>query len=152
MEKIKIYAKSIAIPVVIGAIIGFIISKGIDYNVLIKPKFAPPSIAFPIVWSILYIIMGISYGILKSNDLTDKDIDSIYYIQLFFNAMWSIFFFLFKWRLFSFLWLIILDVLVLIMIYRFYKKNKVAGLIQIPYMLWILFASYLNIAIYLLNK
>lgn len=152
MEKIKIYAKSIAIPVVIGAIIGFTISKGIDYNVLIKPKFAPPSIAFPIVWSILYIIMGISYGILKSNDLTDKDIDSIYYIQLFFNEMWSIFFFLFKWRLFSFLWLIILDVLVLIMIYRFYKKNKVAGLLQIPYMLWILFASYLNIAIYLLNK
>lgn len=152
MKKIKIYAKSIAIPVVIGAIIGFIISKGIDYNVLIKPKFAPPSIAFPIVWSILYIIMGISYGILKSNDLTDKDIDSIYYIQLFFNEMWSIFFFLFKWRLFSFLWLIILDVLVLIMIYRFYKKNKVAGLLQIPYMLWILFASYLNIAIYLLNK
>ena len=152
METIKIYAKSIAIPVVIGAIIGFIISKGIDYNVLIKPKFAPPSIAFPIVWSILYIIMGISYGILKSNDLTDKDIDSIYYIQLFFNEMWSIFFFLFKWRLFSFLWLIILDVLVLIMIYRFYKKNKVAGLLQIPYMLWILFASYLNIAIYLLNK
>lgn len=152
MEKIKIYAKSIAIPVVIGATIGFIISKGIDYNVLIKPKLAPPSIAFPIVWSILYIIMGISYGILKSNDLTDKDIDSIYYIQLFFNAMWSIFFFLFKWRLFSFLWLIILDVLVLIMIYRFYKKNKVAGLLQIPYMLWILFASYLNIAIYLLNK
>ncbi len=152
MEKIKIYAKSIAIPVVIGATIGFIISKGIDYNVLIKPKFAPPSIAFPIVWSILYIIMGISYGILKSNDLTDKDIDSIYYIQLFFNAMWSIFFFLFKWRLFSLLWLIILDVLVLIMIYRFYKKNKVAGLLQIPYMLWILFASYLNIAIYLLNK
>lgn len=152
MKKIKIYAKSIAIPVIVGAIIGIIISKFIDYNVLIKPKFAPPSIAFPIVWSILYIVMGISYGILKSNNLTEKNIDAIYYMQLFFNAMWSIFFFMFKWRLFSFLWLIILDVLVFIMIYKFYEKNKTAGLIQIPYMIWVLFASYLNISIYLLNK
>ena len=67
MSKFKIYVKSIIIPVVLGSIVGFIISGSIDYNTLIKPSFAPPSIVFPIVWSILYILMGVSYGILKSN-------------------------------------------------------------------------------------
>ncbi len=151
MAKIKTYIKSILIPVIIGGLVGLIIFRSIDYNYLIKPMFAPPSILFPIVWTILYILMGISYGILKSNNLNDCQVKSIYYFQLFVNALWSIFFFTFKWRLFSFLWILLLDVLVIIMIYRFYKKNKLSGLLQIPYILWILFASYLNLAIYLLN-
>ncbi len=152
MSKLKIYVKSILIPVIIGGIVGILISKSIDYSNLIQPKFAPPSIVFPIVWTILYILMGISYGILKVNRLTDFSINRIYYLQLFVNAFWSIFFFLFKWRLFSFIWIILLAVLVIIMIKRFYNKNKLAGLLQIPYILWILFASYLNISIYLLNR
>lgn len=152
MDKIKIYAKSILIPVVVGGIVGVIISSAIDYNSLQKPFLAPPSIVFPIVWTILYILMGISYGILKSKGLTDKEIDLIYYIQLGVNAIWSIIFFLLKWRLFAFIWILILDVLVLLMVMKFYKKDKTAGLIQIPYILWIFFASYLNLAIYILNK
>ena len=107
---------------------------------------------FPIVWTILYILMGVSYGILKSNDLVDKNIDTIYYLQLFFNALWPIAFFVLKWRLFAALWIIILAVLVLIMIIKFYNKNKIAGLLQIPYLLWTIFATYLNIGVYLLNK
>lgn len=152
MDKIKIYAKSILIPVVVGGIVGLIISSAIDYNSLQKPFLAPPSIVFPIVWTILYILMGISYGILKSKGLTDKKIDLIYYIQLGVNAIWSIIFFLLKWRLFAFIWIIILDVLVILMIIKFYKKDKTAGLLQIPYLLWVLFASYLNLAIYILNR
>lgn len=152
MEKIKIYAKSILIPVLIGGIVGLIISSAIDYNSLQKPFLAPPSIVFPIVWTILYILMGISYGILKSKSLTDKKIDLIYYIQLAVNAAWSIIFFLLKWRLFAFIWILLLDILVILMIIKFYKKDKTAGLLQIPYILWILFASYLNLAIYILNK
>ena len=65
MSKFKIYAKSILIPVVIGGIVGLIISKFIDYNTLEKPPLSPPSLTFPIVWTILYILMGISYGCLK---------------------------------------------------------------------------------------
>jgi len=152
MNKIKIYIKSIAIPVIVGGIVGLIISSSIDYNSLERPFLAPPSIAFPIVWTILYVLMGISYGILKSQKLTNSKIDLIYYIQLGVNSLWSIFFFLAKWRLFAFIWIIILAILIIVMILKFYNKNKVAGLLQIPYLLWVLFASYLNIAIYILNK
>ena len=152
MDKIKIYVKSILIPVIIGAVVGWIISSSIDYNSLQKPPFAPPSIVFPIVWTILYILMGISYGILKSQSLTDANVDFIYYAQLIVNALWSIFFFVLKWRLFSFFWIILLAVLVAIMIYIFFKKNKVAGLLQIPYILWVLFATYLNFGFYILNR
>ena len=151
MSKLKIYAKSILIPLIIGGIVGIIISNSIDYNSLQKPPLSPPSILFPIVWTILYILMGISYAILESKSLNTIQTKLIYYIQLFVNAMWSIFFFTLKWRLFSFVWIIFLDILVIIMIYNFYKKDKVSGLIQIPYLLWILFASYLNLAVYLLN-
>lgn len=152
MEKIRVYVKSIAIPIIIGGIVGIIIFPFIDYNSLEKPFLAPPSIAFPIVWTILYILMGISYGILKSRNLTDKSINLIYYIQLVVNSLWPIFFFVLKWRLFAFIWIIFLAILVIIMIFKFYNKNKVAGLLQIPYLIWVLFASYLNIAIYILNK
>lgn len=152
MEKLKIYAKSILLPVIIGGIVGILISNYIDYDSLIKPFLAPPNILFPIMWTILYILMGISYGILKSKNLLNSEIKWIYYLQLFVNAMWSIIFFIWKWRFLAFLWIILLDVLVIILIIKFYQKNKISGLLQIPYLLWTLFASYLNLSIYLLNK
>jgi len=152
MEKFKIFAKSILIPFLVGAVVGFLTSSSNDYSSLQKPFLAPPGFIFPIVWTILYILIGVSYGILKSNNLTDEKIDFIYYIQLGVNALWSIFFFIFKWRLFSFLWIILLAILVIIMIIEFYNKNKLAGLLQLPYLLWLLFASYLNIATYILNR
>lgn len=151
MSKFKLFIKAIIIPLIVGGIIGVIISKSIDYNLLVKPFLAPPSILFPIIWTILYILMGISYGILKSKNLNDSKIKSIYYLQLAVNGLWSIFFFTFKWRLFAFLWILLLDALVIIMIYRFYKKDKISGLLQVPYLIWILFATYLNLAIYILN-
>lgn len=122
-----------------------------DYSSTVMPSFAPPAILFPIVWTILYTLMGVSYGILKSNNLTDDKINTIYYWQLFVNLLWPIFFFVFDWKLFSFVWILLLIVLVILMIKEFYEKNKVAGLLQIPYLLWLIFASILNLAIYLLN-
>ncbi len=151
MSKFKTYTKSILIPLIIGGIVGFIISKFMDYEYLQKPFLAPPGILFPIVWTILYILMGISYGILESKNIIDGKNKLIYYIQLFVNAMWSIFFFVLKWRFFSFIWIILLDILIIIMIFSFYKKDKLSGLLQIPYLLWSLFATYLNLFIYLLN-
>lgn len=152
MNNIGTYVKSILIPLVLGGIVGFIISGSMDYNTLIKPLLAPPSIVFPIVWTTLYILMGVSYGILKSNNLTDGSIDLIYYLQLGVNLLWPIAFFVLKWRLFAFFWIVFLAVLVAIMIYKFYNKNKLAGLLQIPYLIWVLFASYLNLGFYLLNR
>lgn len=152
MNKIITYIKSILVPVIVGGVVGLIVSNFMDYNELQQPTFAPPSILFPIVWTILYILMGVSYGIIKSKNLTDEEIDRIYYMQLAINALWSILFFVFKWRLFAFIWIIILIIAVIIMIKKFYEKNKIAGIIQIPYLLWILFASYLNLTIYFLNR
>ncbi len=152
MSTFKIYLKSILIPVLIGGFIGIIISGSMDYNLLEKPFLSPPSILFPIVWTILYILMGVSYGILDSKSLVDSEINFIYYLQLLVNALWPIFFFTLKWRLFSFIWILLLILLVLYMIIKFYNKNKTSGLLQIPYILWLLFASYLNLFTYLLNK
>lgn len=152
MDKVKIYAKSILIPVLVGAFIGIVTSSFIDYNTLEQPPFSPPAILFPIVWTILYTLMGLSYGILESNSLVDSKINLIYYLQLFVNALWSFFFFVFDWRLFSFFWILLLITLVVIMIIEFYRKNKIAGLLQIPYLIWLIFAAYLNFGVYLLNK
>ena len=152
MSKIKIYVKAIAIPVIVGLIIGTITSSSIQYNTLIKPILAPPGILFPIVWTILYVLMGISYAILDSKSLINSEINFIYYLQLFVNAMWSIIFFTFEWRLFAFIWILILILLVIMMIVKFYNQNKIAGLLQIPYLIWLIFASYLNFAIYILNR
>jgi len=94
MTKFKIYLKSIMIPVLVGGLVGFLISGSMDYSSLQKPFLAPPAILFPIVWTILYILMGVSYGILESNSLMDWKDQFIYYFQLFVNALWPIFFFL----------------------------------------------------------
>lgn len=152
MPKFKIYLKSILIPVIVGGVVGFLISNSMDYNSLIKPPFSPPRFLFPIIWTILYILMGVSYGILKSNSLIDENSDFIYYLQLFVNVLWPIFFFLLKWRLFSFFWIVFLVILIILWIINFYKKKRISGLLQIPYLLWSVFATYLTIAIYLLNR
>lgn len=152
MNTILTYVKSILLPVVLGSIVGFITFGSMDYDYLIQPSFAPPAILFPIVWSILYTLMGVSYGILKSNSLADNKVNNIYYLQLFVNLLWSIIFFILKWRLFAFFWILLLIVLVILMIVEFYKRNKISGLLQIPYLLWITFASILNLSLYLLNR
>ena len=151
-NRIWIYAKSILIPVAVGSIVWRIMSSFIDYEVLKSPFLAPPSIAFPIVWTILYILMWVSFGILEDKKLMNKNLSILYYVQLWVNVLWSIFFFVLKWRLFSFIWIILLDILVIWMVIRMYKKDKATGLLQIPYILWILFATYLTLAFYLLNN
>lgn len=152
MSNFKIYLKSILTTVILGGLVGLIISSFINYETLERPLFSPPSSIFPIVWTILYILMGISYGILKSNGLVNQEINLIYYSQLVVNLLWPILFFVLEWRLLAFLWIILLIVLVINMIIKFYNKNKLAGLLQIPYLIWLIFAAYLNLGVYLLNK
>lgn len=152
MNNLKIYVRAIAIPVLVGIIVGLITGPSMDYSMLQKPFLAPPGWLFPIVWTILYILMGVSYGILETNNLIDENTNRIYYAQLAVNALWSIFFFTLEWRLFAFIWIILLAILIILMIKEFYNKNKVAGLLQIPYILWVAFATYLNLSFYLLNR
>ena len=143
---------SIIIPIVLGGIVGLLTSSFNNYNDIIQPSFAPPGILFPIVWSILYILMGISSYIISESNSYDKDSClGIYIIQLIVNLLWSFLFFTFKWYLISFLWILFLIVLVVIMIVMFFKISKLSAYLQIPYLLWLIFAAILNFSIYILN-
>ena len=152
MSKFFTYFKAILVPLIVGAVIGIIMSGFIDYESLKQPPLAPPSWLFPVAWTILYILMGVSFGILEVNDVMDSKAKTIYYIQLGINALWSIIFFVLKARLFAFIWILTLDIAVIVFLSVFYKRNNNAGLLQIPYLLWVLFASYLNLGVYLLNR
>ena len=150
-EKVKAYTVSILVPLVLGAIVGLLTSGSMNYDNLTKPVLAPPALLFPITWSILYTLMGISYGIMETKNLHDTDTRAVYFAQLIFNLLWPILFFVLKWRFFAFIWILVLDILVITMAARFYKRDKTAGLLQLPYCAWVIFASYLNLSIYLLN-
>ena len=111
-----------------------------------------PGYIFPIVWSILYLIMGITlFLILKSNNELKYQAIRIYFIQLLVNSLWTLFFFKFNLYLFSYIWIILLIILVIIMIIKFYKIKIITGILNIFYLLWLIFASILNLGIVLLN-
>lgn len=123
------------------------------YSALLQPPLAPPGWLFPVVWTILYILMGVSAYLVYECDAEEKYIGlAVYVLQLIFNFLWLIIFFNIRNLLFAFVWLVFLWILVLAMTISFYKVNKTAGLLQIPYLLWVTFAGYLNIALYILNK
>lgn len=123
------------------------------YSALLQPPLAPPGLLFPVVWTILYILMGVSAYLVYECDTEEKYIGlAVYVLQLIFNFLWLIIFFNIRNLLFAFVWLVFLWVLVLAMTISFYRVNKAAGLLQIPYLLWVTFAGYLNIALYILNK
>ncbi len=150
-NKVKTYAFSIIVPLALGALVGLLTSGSMDYQMLKQPPLAPPSILFPIAWSLLYFLMGVSDGILKTKGLRDSNLSALYYAQLAVNLLWPVAFFVLKWRLFAFFWILLLDALVIAMTVGFYRRDKTAGLLQIPYVAWVLFASYLNLGIVILN-
>ena len=118
-----------------------------------RPPLSPSGIVFPIAWSILYLLMAISLYIVSETKSLDIEKSYLIYIaQLIVNSLWTLLFFGLKLRLFSFIWIILLIILVIIMIKNFYDKNKLSGLLQIPYLLWLIFAGYLNLMIYILNR
>lgn len=137
----------ILFPIILGSIVGLIVNDYSYYSAINKPILAPPKILFPIMWSIIYLLMGISYKIYRDNN----DSNILYYVQLFVNVIWVIIFFKFKLLLLSLLWIILLDILIIILLIKFYKKNKLCCYLNIPYLIWNLFATYLMFGIYLLN-
>ena len=149
--KVKIYAKNIAVPLALGAVVGLITRPGDTFDSLTKPVLAPPAILFPIVWSALYALMGVSYSRLELRRLTDDGTKLIYYTQLIFNLLWPIAFFSFGWRVFALIWIVLLDLLVAAMVVRFRRSEKLSGQLQIPYLVWVLFATYLNLGFVILN-
>ena len=156
-KKIKPYVISIAIALAVGGLAAFLTRNDMDiYKEIVLPPLAPPSILFPIVWSILYVLMGISAATvyLRKDEVPNavRDALSVYGINLVLNFMWSIIFFKFRVFLLAFVWLIALLAVIIKMIFDFKKIKPIAGYLQIPYAVWVTFAGYLNFAIWWLNK
>ncbi len=156
LKKIKPYIIGIVIPVAVGVLAAFLTRDSMDiYKQIVKPPLAPPGIVFPIVWTILYVVMGIGSTMVYKSEGNEKDKSQalmFYSLQLVVNFFWSILFFNKQAFLFSFIWLIVLWLLIIGMIFSFKKLNKTAAYLQIPYLLWVTFAGYLNLMIYLLNR
>lgn len=145
---------SLLIPLIIG-FLSYLFSRNgmIYYEYLQKPWFSPPGYLFFIVWTILYLLMGYSsYLIYDSCCYNSRNCLLIYGINLFINFLWSIIFFSLNARLFAFIFIIFLDFVVLFMILCFYGINKKSAYLQIPYFIWLIFATILNFSIYLLNR
>jgi tryptophan-rich sensory protein len=136
--------------VILPLVLGIIVSAFVDFNIygsLNKPDLAPPSVVFPIAWSILYVLMGISLYMNRNN----KKNMVTFFIQLMLNYLWVFVFFGMQSWLGGFIVIILLDVMILYTILEFYKENKLSAYMMIPYLLWCVFASYLNFQIFLLN-
>ena len=156
-RKIAVYAIAIAIPLATGLFSALLTMDSMQiYSEINTPPLAPPSILFPIVWTILYVLMGISSGIVwqKRNEAPAQVNTAISYyaMSLAFNFVWSIIFFNFRQYLFAFIWLLGLLYLIVRTILAYKPISPVAAYLQIPYALWVSFAGYLNFAIWLLNR
>ena len=156
MKNIRVYLIAILIPLAVGGLASILTSSSMMmYGEMVKPPLAPPPILFPIVWTILYILMGIgSARVYLKKEAMPREVTKalrIYALQLGFNFFWSLIFFNLRAFLFAFIWLIALWGLIIIMLFKFYKIDKIAAIINIPYILWVTFAAYLNFAIYILN-
>lgn len=153
----KINWKRLIIIIIVTFIVGSFFSiftmNNMDAFKELEKPINVPAILFPIVWTILYFLMSIScYLIVQSNDKNKDKAILIYGIQLVINSIWSLIFFGFEAYLFSFIWLLILLVSIIIMIVKFYKIDKKCAYLNIPYLIWVVFAGYLNLGIYLLNR
>lgn len=138
----------VLLPLIGGGIIALFLNFDF-YTTLTKPPLAPPRILFPIAWSILYLLMGITFLAIKEKK--DATLQNLFLIQLFVNYLWPIVFFLLESLLGAFVIIVLLDVLVLIWIIDLSRKERLQAYLQIPYFLWLLFATYLNFSLLLLN-
>lgn len=152
----KTYACWIIFTEAVGALSGWLTREGAEiYNATIeKPALSPPAIVFPIVWGILFALMGIGAARIYTSPASDARSRSLllFFTQLAFNFFWSIIFFNFQNFLFAFIWLIILWGLILSMLLSFRKVDKIAAWLQIPYLVWVTFAAYLNLGVWILNR
>lgn len=154
-SKTKTFLFFTAIPLVIGIVAGLLTRDSMEtFSSLNKPPLSPPGILFPIVWTILYTLMGIASFLVYTSDKPKEEVNSaliVYFLQLAVNFFWSIFFFNLEWYIFSFFWLVLLWVLIFYTIRLFYPISNTAAYLLIPYLFWVTFAGYLNLGIAALN-
>ena len=156
-QKVKTYIISISIPLAIGIISALLTRENMNiYEEVVTHPLSPPSFLFPVVWSVLYVLMGISAGLIYTDNITlkrqkDRAIYT-YAASLFVNFFWSIIFFNMRAFLFAFIWLLLLLFLIISTITQYKKINQTAAYLQIPYAVWVAFAGYLNFGIWFLNR
>ncbi|SDM66131.1 TspO/MBR family protein [Acetanaerobacterium elongatum] len=152
--RLKPLVISLLIPLVAGGLSGILTSGSMQlYQSIKKPPLSPPGWVFPVVWTVLYLCMGIAAYLISASESVYKGRALVLYgAQLVVNVLWPVFYFTLEWRLFSFAWLVLLIVLVLATTFYFFRISKTAGYLMLPYILWLLFAGYLNLATWLLNR
>ena len=152
----RIYAKklliSLGVPLLVGGLAGLLIRDGVQaYAAFNKPMLSPPAVLFPIVWTILYIFMGVAAYIVWAEGKMPRNALIVYAVQLAFNFIWPLLFFNAQVYAAAFFWLIALWVLVVLTTALFFRENRTSGFLMLPYLLWLTFAAYLNYAVWMLN-
>ena len=152
----KNYVFWIVLTEAVGFLSGFLTREGtkIYAETITKPPLSPPAIVFPVVWVIMYALMGFSAARVSLTRPSKNRRTAIYFYiaQLVFNFFWSIIFFNAQAFLFAFFWLVVLWGLILAAIIAFRKVDRLAGNLLIPYLVWVTFAGYLNLGVWLLNR
>lgn len=157
MKKLKPYIISVFIAILTGGISALLTKGNMDiYETINTPTLSPPSLLFAIVWTLLYALMGVSAAMVylepTATDRKKQNALFTYAVSLFVNFLWSIIFFNMRAYLFAFLWLVLLEFLIIKTILEYNDINKIAAYLQIPYAVWVAFAGYLNLGILILNK
>jgi len=152
IKKYGVLAGWIALSLSAG-VFGSQFEPGIWYDTIAKPSFTPPDIVFPIVWPILYIMMGTATWLLWKSYSSRKITSEIrlFFLQLLLNALWSYLFFGLHWVGIALAEILLLLALLILLTTKYWQKNRSAGMLMVPYTLWVAFASLLNGAIYWLN-
>lgn len=126
----------------------------VEYGTLSKPPLSPPTIVFPIAWTILYLLMGIASAIIYSKEEYSNNRSTgltLHVVQLILNFFWSIIFFNMGQYYFAFIWLVILWLVVFSMMMNYKKISQTAFFLNVPYIVWLTFAGYLNLAVAIMN-
>lgn len=149
--KPKALAVSVAVPLAVGGLAALISGGGAEaYGALNRPALSPPAWLFPVVWTALYILMGVAAYLVAVSDAdsAQKRTALLFYgVQLFFNFLWPIAFFNFGAYWFAFVWILLLFALIFVTAVLFYRITPAAGWLLLPYLFWVAFASYLNFAV-----
>ena len=142
----------LAIPLAAGELSALLTRGSMEsFEALNKPTLSPPGWLFPVVWTVLFVLMGIASYLAAVSGGPNRTALAVYGVQLLFNFVWPLLFFRLAQYLPAFIWLVILWVLILVTAVLFYRISKPAGYLMLPYLAWVAFAGYLNLAIFLLN-
>ena len=155
MNNKKLLILCLVVPLAVGGIAALISGGGMEtFEAMKQPPLSPPGWLFPVVWTILYLLMGAACYLILASDNPKEDIQgaiTLYGVQLLFNFFWPILFFCFSFYLFSFIWLVILLAFIILTALKFCSLKETAGYLLVPYIIWVTFAGYLNFGVYLLN-